>query len=211
MVRLAQHDQAHDLGLAVGKLVGVAVEGHLLFDVSIKIADILFLGCLLHADRKHVIRVDNQQDGKVASEDVLAKVALGQVQLQPRGRQAHGNHQDVVEVLGNDAANQNGADNQVFLLVVNTCLQLNLCTLVSRPKDIQSHKDEEHLTHGVVKPLVHGAIGDGNDNQQLAYQERCDGNDEQLLRMLVEQVHGNQPNKSLRSGRHKGPQHRHGN
>ena len=26
--------------------------------------------------------------------------------------------------------------------------------------------------------------------------------------MLVEQIHGNEPNKSLRSGRHKGPQHR---
>ena len=158
-----------------------------------------------------MIGVDNQQDGKVASEDVLAKVALGQVQLQPRGRQAHGNYQDVVEVLGNDAANQNGADNQVFLLVVNTCLQLNLRTLASCPKDIQSHKDEEHLAHRVIEPLVHGTIGDGDDNQQLAYQERCDGNDEQLLRVLVEQVHGDQPNKSLRSGCHEGPQHRHGN
>lgn len=77
MVRLAQHNQTHDLGLAVGELVGVAIEGHLLFDVSIKVADVLFLGCFLHTDRKHVIGVDNQQDGKVARKDVLAKVALG--------------------------------------------------------------------------------------------------------------------------------------
>mgnify|MGYP006868603097 FL=1 len=136
LVRFAQHNQTHDFGFAVGELVGVAIEGHLLFDVSIKIADVLFLGRLLHANRKHVIGIDDQQNRKVARKDVLAKVALGQVQLQPRGCQAHGNNKDVVEILGNDATDQNSADNQVLLLVVDTCLQLDLCALACRPKDI---------------------------------------------------------------------------
>ena len=77
LVRFAQYDQTHNFGLTVGELVGVAIEGHLLFDVSIKIADVLFLGRLLHANRKHVIGVDNEQDRKVTRKDVLAKVALG--------------------------------------------------------------------------------------------------------------------------------------
>ena len=47
LVRFAQHNQTHDFGFAVGELVGVAIEGHLLFDVSIKIADVL--------DRKSVV------------------------------------------------------------------------------------------------------------------------------------------------------------
>lgn len=50
LVRLAQHNQTQNLGLAVGEPVGIAIEGHLLFDVPIKIADVLFLGRLLHAD-----------------------------------------------------------------------------------------------------------------------------------------------------------------
>ena len=44
---------------------------------------------------------------------------------------------------------------------------------------------------------MHGAVGDSDNDQQLAQEERCDGNDKLLFRMLIEQVHGNQPNKSL--------------
>ena len=119
-----------------------------------------------------MVGVDDQQNRKVARKDVLAKVALGQIQLQPRGCQTHGDDKDVVEILGNDATDQNSADNQVLSLVVNACLQLNLCTLMSRPEDIQSHKDKEYLTHRVVDPLTHGAEGDCDDSQRLAQQKR---------------------------------------
>lgn len=90
LVRFAQYDQTHNFGLTVGELVDVAIEGHLLFDVSIKIADVLFLGRLLHANRKHVIGIDDQQNRKVARKDVLAKVALGQVQRSQEGARLMG-------------------------------------------------------------------------------------------------------------------------
>jgi hypothetical protein len=80
---------------------------------------------------------------------------------------------------------------------------------MSRPKDVQPHKDKEHLAHCVVEPLMHGAVGDSDDSQRLAQQKRYDGDNELLFRMFVEQVPGNGPNKSLRSGRHKGPHHGH--
>ena len=136
LVRFAQHNQTHDFGFAVGELVGVAIEGHLLFDVSIKIADVLFLGRLLHANRKHVIGIDDQQNRKVARKDVLAKVALGQVQLQPRGCQAHGNNKDVVEILGNDATDQNSADNQVLLWLLTRAFSSTCVLLRAVQKDI---------------------------------------------------------------------------